>query len=175
VEGDGRFLLERELRQGSQGFDVLLVDAFSGGNIPWHLITLEAFDIYLKHLKPDGLLVINVTNRLPVDRLVLANARVMNLHAALVECPSPENPATLRLSDRHSKYVILGRRGEILSDPGILRAAKAILFPGNSIHKNSVLGPAALECRQRYAEELLGNIHPWTDASNSLSRLVFSR
>ena len=59
VLGDGRLQLERE---PSQQFDVLVMDAFSGDSVPVHLLTLEAFQIYFKHLKPDGVLAMNVTN-----------------------------------------------------------------------------------------------------------------
>ena len=64
VIADGRLALERELAGGnSQQFDVLALDAFSGDAPPVHLLTSEAFDIYLKHLKPDGIIVVNITNR----------------------------------------------------------------------------------------------------------------
>ena len=63
VLGDARVSLERELREGEpQGFDVLLVDAFSGDAIPVHLLTREAFELYWSHLKPDGILAIHITN-----------------------------------------------------------------------------------------------------------------
>jgi hypothetical protein len=47
--GDARLSLERE---PSQQFDVLAIDAFSSDAIPVHLITTEAVDVYLKHMKP---------------------------------------------------------------------------------------------------------------------------
>ena len=60
VQGDARLALEHE---APQNFDVLVVDAFSGDSIPVHLLTLEAFELYYRNLKPDGILVVNVTNR----------------------------------------------------------------------------------------------------------------
>ncbi len=51
IPGDGRLSLER---QSPQGFDVLVVDAFSGDAIPVHLLTREAFELYFRHLKPRG-------------------------------------------------------------------------------------------------------------------------
>ena len=57
--GDGRLSLERE---APQQFDALLLDAFSGDSVPMHLLTVEAFAIYRRHLKPDGIIVVNVTN-----------------------------------------------------------------------------------------------------------------
>jgi SAM-dependent methyltransferase len=60
VLGDGRLMLERE---PDQGFDLLAMDAFSGDSIPAHLLTLEAMQTYLRHLKPDGILAVHITNR----------------------------------------------------------------------------------------------------------------
>ena len=82
VLGDARISLERELRNGSQRFDVMVLDAFSGDAIPAHLLTREAFALYLRHLRePDGVIAINVTNRVlnlrpvvfsPGDRIIRA-------------------------------------------------------------------------------------------------------
>lgn len=58
--GDGRLVLERE---ASQQFDMLVMDAFSGDSVPVHLITQEAFTTYFRHLKPGGILAVNISNR----------------------------------------------------------------------------------------------------------------
>ncbi len=58
--GDGRLVLESE---PDQQFDVLVMDAFSGDSVPVHLITREAFRLYFRHLKPDGILAVNISNR----------------------------------------------------------------------------------------------------------------
>ncbi|HTU59560.1 MAG TPA: fused MFS/spermidine synthase, partial [Polyangiales bacterium] len=60
VLGDGRLSLERE---APRGYDLLAIDAFSGDSIPMHLITREAMEVYVKHLRPDGALVFQATNR----------------------------------------------------------------------------------------------------------------
>jgi SAM-dependent methyltransferase len=59
IIGDARLMLERE---PDQRLDVLLLDAFSGDAIPVHLLTKEAFAIYRRHMKPDGIIVVHVTN-----------------------------------------------------------------------------------------------------------------
>jgi SAM-dependent methyltransferase len=59
VMGDARLSLESE---PPQQFDVFAVDAFSGDAIPVHLLTKEAFSLYLHHLKPDGILAIHASN-----------------------------------------------------------------------------------------------------------------
>lgn len=58
--GDGRLSLES---QSSRQFDMLVVDAFSGDSVPVHLLTVEAFKTYFRHLKPGGVLSVNITNR----------------------------------------------------------------------------------------------------------------
>jgi SAM-dependent methyltransferase len=58
--GDARLVLERE---PPQQFDVLAVDAFSSDAIPVHLLTRQAVEVYLRHLKPDGILAVHITNR----------------------------------------------------------------------------------------------------------------
>jgi hypothetical protein len=60
VPGDARLSLERE---PPQNYDLLAVDAFSGDSIPVHLLTREAFAVYLHHLAPGGALAIHVTNK----------------------------------------------------------------------------------------------------------------
>jgi hypothetical protein len=69
VLGDGRLSLERE---SPRGYDVLAIDAFSGDAVPMHLLTREAMAIYVKHIKPEGAIVFQATNRfvdlLPVIR-----------------------------------------------------------------------------------------------------------
>lgn len=60
VLGDGRLSLERE---PDQKYDVLILDAFSSDAIPMHLLTREAFETYLRHLAPDGILAANMSNR----------------------------------------------------------------------------------------------------------------
>lgn len=63
VIGDARIMLEQELKRGEiQQFDALFVDAFSGDSIPLHLLTKEAFELYFQHLKPEGVLVVHITN-----------------------------------------------------------------------------------------------------------------
>ncbi|MCA1899870.1 MAG: fused MFS/spermidine synthase [Chloroflexi bacterium] len=64
ITDDARLALERELARGEpQNFDVLILDTFSSDSIPTHLITREAFAIYLQHLKPDGVLAAHISNR----------------------------------------------------------------------------------------------------------------
>jgi SAM-dependent methyltransferase len=60
VLGDARLTMERE---PPQQYDLLVIDAFSSDSIPVHLITREAMMVYLRHMKPDGVIAFHVTNR----------------------------------------------------------------------------------------------------------------
>ncbi len=57
--GDARLSLEAD---DSEHFDLLVIDAFSGDAIPVHLLTREAVALYLRRLKPDGILAIHTSN-----------------------------------------------------------------------------------------------------------------
>lgn len=79
--GDARILLERE---GKGHYDTLIVDAFSGDSIPVHLLTKEAFGIFLGHLEPDGILAVHVSNQFLnltpiVRRLASLHGKISNL------------------------------------------------------------------------------------------------
>jgi spermidine synthase len=77
--GDGRLVLDRE---APQAFDVLVVDAFSSDSIPVHLLTREAFGVYLRHLAEGGTLAVHVTNRhLDLKPVVRGAAAQLGLHA----------------------------------------------------------------------------------------------
>ncbi|HEX4142057.1 MAG TPA: fused MFS/spermidine synthase [Pirellulales bacterium] len=69
VLGDARLSLDREQ---PQHFDLLVLDAFSGDAVPAHLLTAEAFEIYERHLKPDGVIAVHISNRYLDLRPVLA-------------------------------------------------------------------------------------------------------
>jgi SAM-dependent methyltransferase len=60
VLGDARLTLAG---QPKNAFDILLIDAFSSDAVPTHLLTVEAVRGYLTHLKPDGVLILHLSNR----------------------------------------------------------------------------------------------------------------
>jgi len=60
VTADARSALEHE---APNGFDVLVLDAFSSDSVPVHLLTKEALALYARHLKPNGVLAMHLSNR----------------------------------------------------------------------------------------------------------------
>jgi SAM-dependent methyltransferase len=89
VMGDARLSLERE---APQNYDVLAVDAFSGDSIPTHLLTMEAFREYFRHLKPSGVLAVHVSNKyLQLGKVVAENARALHKSAILINSSTERN------------------------------------------------------------------------------------
>ncbi len=110
--GDARLTLERE---APQGFDVLAVDAFSSDAIPVHLITKEALEVYLKHVKPDGIVAFHVSNRfLDLIPVVARLAKEQGAHAVLVnDDPDDEEDSERSKSD----WVLVARDPAALKKP----------------------------------------------------------
>ena len=86
--GDARLQLQEEADSGMlQRFDVLALDAFSGDAIPVHLLTREAFQLYLKHLRDDSsIIAVHVSNRaLDLAPVIARLSHELGLHAVQVE------------------------------------------------------------------------------------------
>jgi SAM-dependent methyltransferase len=61
-------------------YDAIVLDAFSGGSVPVHLLTREAFAAYERHLAPDGFIAINITNAwLNLYPVVRAQAQALGM------------------------------------------------------------------------------------------------
>ena len=60
VLGDARLTLTAEK---PASYDLLLLDAFSADTVPTHLLTVNAFHIYMSLLKPDGIVLMHLSNR----------------------------------------------------------------------------------------------------------------
>jgi hypothetical protein len=91
VLGDARISLERE---ASQQFDVLVVDAFSSGAIPVHLLTAEAFEVYLRHLRSGGVLAIHASNR-TLDLMPVISSLAHHFKLAAVSVAKKRPPTAL--------------------------------------------------------------------------------
>lgn len=133
--GDARIVLERE---EGQEFDVLISDVYSGGTIPVHLFTVEAFETYLRHLATDGVLVLHLSNEhLDLVPVAFAMADHFRLVAGLVVDPTDRSHAA-----SPSRYVLMSRDPSFLEIPAINAA----------VDRTVKTRP----------------MRPWTDAHNSL-------
>ncbi len=118
VLGDARLSLEKE---EPQKFDVLAVDAFSGGSVPIHLITREAMAVYLRHLNPDGIIAFHVTNRyLRLAPVVERVAKDHGLHVVLIDDEAIDSPLSA------TDWVLVSRDKKILQQKAILSASSPI-------------------------------------------------
>ena len=118
--GDGRLSLERE---ADQHYDLLAIDAFSGDSIPMHLVTREAMATYVRHLKPDGVIVFQATNRfVDIAPVVERLAAEFGMTAVLVS-DAPE-------STEGADYWISGTDQIIVTKNARLLAAEPIQFGG---------------------------------------------
>ena len=117
VLGDARLSLENE---PPQQFDLLVLDAFNGDAIPVHLLTEEAFTIYLRHLKPDGAIAVHISNR-HLDLLPVLEGLAARFDLDLTHFGSAPPPNLLWLE--RAEYVLLSRNRGFLSSLRILAAA----------------------------------------------------
>ena len=113
VLGDARINLGK-VRPGS--FDLLAIDAFSSDSVPLHLLTSEAFGVYLDALAPQGILFVHISNRyMNLEPPIAAEVMRRRLHAAVREdAPPVESPWT------GSTWIAITR------DPGQLKALSAV-------------------------------------------------
>lgn len=126
VEADARLALEKELKaQGSQEFDILVMDAFTDDSIPIHLLTFEAFQLYLSHLeKNNGVLAINISNN-HLDLTSLMKVLAESLHLEIVFISSAAS-AEENLYPAH--WVLLAKNPEVLSQKKEIRQASSEKF-----------------------------------------------
>ena len=120
--GDARLTLERE---PPQNFDVLAVDAFSSDAIPVHLITREALAVYLRHVKPDGVVGFHVSNRfLDLIPVVARLAKENGAHAVLVTDDPDDEDDSLR---SRTDWVLVSRDPDALRrEPMVSGGAKEV-------------------------------------------------
>ena len=118
VLGDARLSLERE---EPQQFDVLVVDAFSSDAIPVHLMTSESMKVYLKHLKPSGIVAFHVTNRFlrlaPVVKKIADSERLLT---ALVVDEAEET------SFSKTDWILVTRDKAVLENPALAGKTSAV-------------------------------------------------
>jgi len=117
VLGDARLSLERE---PDQTFDLLVMDAFSGDSVPVHLITREALEMYWRHLKPGGLLAVNISNNYLDLRPVMERAASHFGKLAIVYSFTPEDDDELCFP---SSWVVM-------ADPAIRQNAPELVKAG---------------------------------------------
>ncbi|TSB05300.1 hypothetical protein FOM92_08050 [Sphingorhabdus contaminans] len=142
--GDARLTLTA-VPQGK--FDILALDAFSSDSIPLHLLTKEAFATYRKALKPDGLLLVHISNRyIDLNPVVAAEVKANGWTAALRhDSPTEE---LINRGNRASQWIALSRdRAKLAELTGKVDKVKSRYYnPDQWIELDAP-----------------GNTSPWTD------------
>jgi hypothetical protein len=126
VLGDARLSMEQE---PNQQFDILVLDAFRSDAVPVHLLTREAFEVYLRHLQPDGVIAVHISNRyLNLEPVITRTADHFALGAALIyhdkshlnEDEGEEDDTT-----SSSDWILLTKNFEFLKLPAITEVSIA--------------------------------------------------
>ena len=116
VTGDARISLAQEFAAGQpQNFDVLVLDTFSSDSIPVHLVTKEAFALYLKHLASDGVIAAHISNRhLDLRPILWQAAQEFGLSIIQVD-----KPVMAGDNGYPSEWILLARDPALLEIPAI--------------------------------------------------------
>jgi hypothetical protein len=131
VLGDARLTMARE---ANESFDLIIVDAFSSDAVPVHLMTAEAIKLYLDKVKPDGIVLLHISNRyLDLDAVVGATApAVPGAHGFIVADDAAD-----------------GSYAQSTSTVGLLAKSEEALAPFRSMETISEFDG--------------GGLRPWTD------------
>ena len=104
--------------ESSSSADLLVIDAFSSDSVPMHLLTLEAFNLYRRHITADGLLMVHISNRDLDLRPVIAAAAAPGWTARVrTYFPTPEEA---RDREGASMWVMLS------PNPGTIAAVERV-------------------------------------------------
>ncbi|MFL6354441.1 MAG: spermidine synthase [Bryobacteraceae bacterium] len=139
IEGDARLSLERE---NTPPYDALALDAFSGDAIPVHLLTKESLALYLKHLKPEGVLAFHVSNQyLDLAPVIRQLAEAAGYDTVLVKSQGDDDQLLLP-----TDWVLVTRSSAVLKNADV------------------TLNSGAIPVR--------ADMRPWTDDYNNLFQIL---
>ena len=128
VMGDGRLSLERE---APRRYDVMGIDAFSGDSIPMHLITREAMAQYARHVKENGVIVFQATNRfVNLPPVIKRLAAEVGMHAVLVSDSPPSTDDYTYWYSSTDQVVVSRNRALLTSGPIAAGAVEIPDLPG---------------------------------------------
>ncbi|WP_083567772.1 fused MFS/spermidine synthase [Hyphomicrobium sp. CS1GBMeth3] len=146
VLGDARLTLARE---PDESYDLLIIDAFSSDAIPIHLMTSEALQLYASKIKPDGAVVLHISNRyLDLEEILAATFPTLGMHALTIEDQTEEDGYAVT----SSTVVVYGKSLEAIDRfriiPGARELPKPRLRPWTDDFSD-LLGPFLSQYRKR--------------------------
>jgi hypothetical protein len=104
--GDGRLTIARV---PDRSYDLIVVDAFGGDAIPVHLLTREALELYLAKLRPDGVLLFNISNKyVDIESVLAGEANALSL-VGLVRTDVNVTPEQAALGKSPSAWLAMAR------------------------------------------------------------------
>jgi hypothetical protein len=124
VPGDARLSMEQEVRQQKRNdYDVFIVDAFNGDSIPVHLLTVEAIELYFRHLRDENsVIALHISNRaVDLRRIAAGFADRLHLHAMWIMSPNKD------AIDHRSDWVLLSRSARFTQLPEVTEAGIPLL------------------------------------------------
>jgi hypothetical protein len=131
--GDGRLTIARA---PDGGYGLIVLDAFSSDAVPVHLLTREALQLYLRKLRPDGMVAIHLTNQyVELEPVIDALTRDLGL-AGLVQWDTIGSPEALMEGKDVSTWAILARDrsslGALADDPRWAKLPLEIAGPADA-------------------------------------------
>jgi len=159
VVGDARLSLASELIKNPNGnsYDLLVLDAFAGDSVPFHLLTREAFTLFAKHLSGDGMIAVHVSsNWLDLVPVVYAWADTERWQALTISTRGNADG----VSGNHAVWVVLFRNQAMLQI--LAEKCQPLMAEGKIIVQNL-----------RNVD--YGNLRPWTDNRSDLLALMRSQ
>jgi hypothetical protein len=120
--GDARLSMDRE---PPQQFELLALDAFSSDAIPVHLLTREAFQIYARHLKTNGIIAVHISNHyLDLEPVVANLANHFHYRLAMFDYDENDNQEEWWLPS--PTWILLTHRDATFLSPSLSSGATAI-------------------------------------------------
>ena len=117
--GDGRLVLES---LPDEHLDFFALDAFTSDSVPVHLLTREAYKTYLRHLKPDGVMAINISNRyLNLGPVVAQAMTEMGWSGVTVDDEGEDQPYY-----SGNTWVVLARSPQFFDSPSFKGSSKML-------------------------------------------------
>lgn len=124
--GDGRL---RMAEQPPASYDLIVVDAFSSDSIPLHLLTQEAFAVYVSRLRPGGLIAFHISNHhFHLGPPITAIARELGLTAAVRH----DGDLSAGFGKRASTWATVGTAADIVALRVVRPAWRSIAVPADA-------------------------------------------
>jgi len=121
VLGDARLTLAKE---ANDSFDLIVMDAFTSDAVPVHLLTKEAIQLFLDKVKPDGVVLLHISNRyLDLESMLAATAKAIPGADSLM---LTDDEADGSYAQSSSTVALFGKTKEALAPFRALETASAL-------------------------------------------------